>query len=82
MDAWQVLAAAGLAGFGLGLGLLVGAFAVRRLRRFMVVNNLPQGAVQAFQPTISVNTGTVTIHASNNRGGYCLIEDIGPVNQS
>jgi hypothetical protein len=35
VDAWQVLAAAGLAGFGLGLGLLVGAFAVRRLRRFM-----------------------------------------------
>lgn len=35
MDGWQVLAAAGLAGFGLGMGLVAGAFVARGLRRYM-----------------------------------------------
>ena len=36
MDAWQVFVAAGVAGLGLGFGLVVGAYAVRGLRRFML----------------------------------------------
>lgn len=35
MEAWHVFVAAGIAGFGLGIGLLIGAYAVRGLRRFM-----------------------------------------------
>ena len=35
MDPWQVFVAAGIAGLGLGVGLLIGAFAIRGLRHFM-----------------------------------------------
>lgn len=34
-DAWVAIAVAGFGGFGLGLGLVIGAFIARTLRRYM-----------------------------------------------
>jgi ABC-type branched-subunit amino acid transport system permease subunit len=38
MTALETMIAVGLGGFGLGLGLVVGAFVVRALRRYMTEN--------------------------------------------
>jgi len=44
----------------------------------LITNTLSAGA-HSFIPTIYIDSGTVTVHAGSNRGGYCLVEDIGPV---
>jgi NhaP-type Na+/H+ or K+/H+ antiporter len=35
LSGWEIFAVFGLAGFGIGLGLVLGAFVARTLRRYM-----------------------------------------------